>query len=322
MKLDFTPLTRPVSTEEKKQLKQNNLMKTRPIVVTVFGLLAIGTALFVFSSMSLLVVLIVLAIAVSFVGAIVVAHAHYKQRLMRMALFAQVNNLESTFMRPNPHYTGTLFEQGDSRRVIASYGFPGGIEVGNYSYTIGSGRSRTTLYWGYMRVKLVRRLPHMVLDATKNNSMGLSSFPGILSGASQLKLEGDFNNHFKLYVPPGYERDALYVFTPDVMAALIDYGNEYDIEVIDDWLVFASNKQIALHTEEGIRRSLRTLQEIAQELIPQGDYYADTRIGDRQQNLIAEPGRRLKRKPSIITAIVVLLILAAYTVIIAFSDFL
>ena len=33
---------------------------------------------------------------------------------------------------------------------------------------------------------------------------------------------GDFGRHFTLYVPVGFEKDALCVFTPDLMAALID----------------------------------------------------------------------------------------------------
>lgn len=42
-----------------------------------------------------------------------------------------------------------------------------------------------------------------------------------------LSLEGDFDRYFTLYCPGDYERDALYVFTPDLLALLIDESRHF-----------------------------------------------------------------------------------------------
>ncbi len=46
-----------------------------------------------------------------------------------------------------------------------------------------------------------------------------------------MSLEGDFNKYFKLSVPKGYEVKALEVFTPDVMATLIDKCKFFNVEI-------------------------------------------------------------------------------------------
>ncbi|WP_354002739.1 hypothetical protein [Microbacterium elymi] len=51
-----------------------------------------------------------------------------------------------------------------------------------------------------------------------------------------MHLEGDFDQHFALYCPEGYEQDALYLFTPDIMARFIDHAAALDVEIVDDWL--------------------------------------------------------------------------------------
>ena len=62
--------------------------------------------------------------------------------------------------------------------------------------------------------------------------------------AQRLSLEGDFDDYFTLYCPETYERDALYLFTPDVMARLIDRVRGFDVEIIDDWLFFTSSRDV------------------------------------------------------------------------------
>ncbi|WP_414172275.1 hypothetical protein [Clavibacter tessellarius] len=53
-------------------------------------------------------------------------------------------------------------------------------------------------------------------------------------------LEGDFDRHAALYCPEGYERDALYLFTPDVMAVLVDRVRGFDVEIRGDRLLLRS----------------------------------------------------------------------------------
>ena len=51
-------------------------------------------------------------------------------------------------------------------------------------------------------------------------------------------LEGDFDKYFTLYTQDGSQADALYVLTPDVMALLIDYASDYDIEIAGNHIYF------------------------------------------------------------------------------------
>ena len=64
------------------------------------------------------------------------------------------------------------------------------------------------------------------------------------ASGQRLSLEGDFDDHFTLYCPEEYERDALYLFTPDVMARLIDRVRGFDVEIIDDWLFLVSSRDV------------------------------------------------------------------------------
>lgn len=82
---------------------------------------------------------------------------------------------------------------------------------------------------------LHRPVPNMILQGKQQS---IFSKLGIAMNESQkLALEGDFNSYFTLYCPNGYERDALYVFTPDVMAKMIDAYGVTDIEFVDDRLL-------------------------------------------------------------------------------------
>src|SRR5690606_410461 len=109
------------------------------------------------------------------------------------------------------------------------------VEFANYRYTTGSGKNRTTHTWGYVAVKLDVPLPNIVLDARGNNTLG-SNLPASFSEDQRLSLEGDFDRYFTLYCPRGYEADALYLFTPDIMARFIDHAAEMDVEIVDDWM--------------------------------------------------------------------------------------
>jgi hypothetical protein len=109
-----------------------------------------------------------------------------------------------------------------------------------------------------------------------------------------LSLEGDFNEHFTLYAPKEYERDALYIFTPDLMALLIDTVAQFDVEVIDDQL-FVYGPEFHLVTEKAWERIFAIINNVGQKTISQTDYYADEKIGDRNTDVVADEGRRLRQ---------------------------
>lgn len=81
-------------------------------------------------------------------------------------------------------------------------------------------------------ILLPRPVPNMVLLSTGEGVLGKAGVA--LDESQRLALEGDFGRTFSLYCPREYETDALYIFTPDVMARLVDSAAGCDIEFVDN----------------------------------------------------------------------------------------
>lgn len=162
----------------------------------------------------------------------------------RLHRFAQANGMSYEAKVTDPPLPGMIFQLGRSRQStdLIRGSRPRFVEFGNYQYTVQTGKNSTTYRWGYVAVKLDVPLPNIVLDAKGNNGFG-SNLPASFQRAQRLSLEGDFDRHFTLYCPAGYERDALYLFTPDIMARFIDNAAELDVEIVDDWLFLYTQRK-------------------------------------------------------------------------------
>lgn len=168
------------------------------------------------------------------------------ERSYRLDRFARANAMTWYPSMPNPPLPGMVFGMGHDRvaKDVVRGERPRFVEFGNYRYETGSGKNETTHTWGYIAVKLSSPLPHIVLDAVGNNAMFGSNLPASFDRHQRLRLEGDFDQHFALYCPAGYERDALYLFTPDIMARFIDNAAALDVEIVDDWLFLYTQRQV------------------------------------------------------------------------------
>jgi hypothetical protein len=148
----------------------------------------------------------------------------------------------------------------------------------------------------------------MVLDAKKNNGLfGSSTLPVSFDRDQVLSLEGDFNEHFTLYCPREYERDALYIFTPDLMALLIDEAAGWDVEIVDDWMFAFSPTPFNPVDAAAYRRLFTIVNTVGRKTLSQSDRYVDERVGLFSANYVAPRGQRLRRGSSAI-AVAVLLI--------------
>ncbi|MDQ0614655.1 hypothetical protein QF046_002296 [Microbacterium sp. W4I4] len=160
-----------------------------------------------------------------------------RETAYRLAHFATANGMVYEHEIADPQLPGMIFGRGSSRQsssLLRGYQ-PRFVEFGNYRYTTGSGKNKSTHTWGYVAVKLDVPLPNIVLDALGNNTLG-TNLPASFSRDQRLSLEGDFDKYFTLYCPQGYEADALYLFTPDIMARFIDHAAQLDVEIVDDWM--------------------------------------------------------------------------------------
>jgi hypothetical protein len=246
----------------------------------------------------------------------------WKQAL-RVYTFAVQNNFKYSGQISEPELPGMFFNMGHSKRashVVSGSTDSTDFQFANYTYTTGSGKNTRTYTIGYIQIQLERQLPHIVLDAVKNNArmfgFNSSNLPIAYSKDQAMRLEGDFNDHFQLYAPAGYERDALYVFTPDLMALFIDVVGVYDAEIVDDKLFIYAPMGIQYEDVTYMERIFQIIDVVGKKTIRRTDRYQDERTVTLYPNVVAEEGRRLRTSSvaSVILFIVAVLFVGYYLV--------
>lgn len=209
------------------------------------------------------------------------------ENLVRVLAFAQDNGLEFSPESTARDFHGRVWDEGTTYRVDHLAG--PGIDYGTVGRA-GKNGAVGTAGVGYLAITLDRKLPHIVLMRRRGARFYAGDGP-------EFELEGDFGRHFELHVPAGYETDALYVLTPDVMQALIDEAADRRVEIVDDRMfVFGDAPDLtdpALHA-----RMHRIAAIVGGEVVPQTDQYRDARVPRNPSrplavNRVAAAGRRL-----------------------------
>ena len=335
--IDFAPLTTPMPDTEVKAWKTlakasgaawatwqvGNIIAVVavvPFALIFFGILfGFGTFAFDFASQSgdptsviFPLVILVVVIALIALGIVKGAGAFGRRWEMwaRMDKFARANGMTFSPLDGNPSYPGAIFQIGDARQAVDHLRSVDGrfFDFGNYRYTTGSGKNRSTRTWGFLAFHLDRKLPNMMLDSKANNGFFGSNLPATFEKGQILGLEGDFDKYFTLYCPQQYEQDALYVFTPDLMALLIDEAAPFDVEIIDDWMFVYSNTAFVTGDPALYARLFRIMDTVGAKTLTQTDRYVDEHVGDFAANVVAPQGARLKRRVSAGAIVVVVFV--------------
>jgi len=327
MTVDFSAFTQPVTSAQVKEFKTwarssglpgytTTGMMVGGLVVALGALIFLNFIVGAFLSPSdgtlvpiLIIVVVVLAIAV-LVFLIVLASTRKWESWYRLSSFAQHNGFQFSPQSEAPYYPGMIFTQGRDRKALDHIRAASGryFDIGNFRYIVGSGKNQRTYNWGFLAFKVDRALPHMLLDATSNNSLFGSNLPTLFSKDQILSLEGDFNKYFTLYCPREYERDALYVFTPDLMALLIDEAAPFDVEIVDDWMFVYSSRTFSTASPGNYERMFRVIETVGAKTLSQTDRYSDERVAGFAANVVAPPGRRLRTRVSVFAIILVVLL--------------
>ena len=239
-------------------------------------------------------------------------------RLYRYVYFAQENGFFYSRDTTNYSQSGLIFHEGHSRSyrdVISGMLNNTPFEMGNFFYTTGSGKNQQSHDWGYMMIPLKRHVPNMILDAKSNNigifGVGITNLPSAFKNNQTLSLEGDFDDYFTLYAPEEYKQDALYIFTPDLMALLIDNTAKFDVETVDDKLYIYSSNRLDLLNPLLLEKLFQIIATVGVKTISQTASYADERVAESAQGTtIAEPGRRLK--PSYTSTVIIITIIVIF----------
>ncbi len=268
---DARPLVEPVDPAAARafthQLQMGGRLPSGFTGSTVVGIVVMAIAVVMFASVFLTVAfsvvdagaggfgmlvglapLLIVGVVVAVVAVAFVAGTRASaQRMYRLDRFARANGMSYEPRLDSPGLPGMIFGVGDARQStdLVRGDRPRFVEFANYRYTTGSGKNRTTHTWGYVAVRLDAPLPHIVLDATGNNGLFGSNLPATFDKDQRLGLEGDFDRYFSLSCPEGYEPDALYLFTPDIMARFIDNAAALDVEIVDDWLFLYSKRDFS-----------------------------------------------------------------------------
>lgn len=223
--------------------------------------------------------------------------AKHRAKIVRMA---KQNGFEASFDVVERKAEGVYFLHGRHKKIIEKIDGSGqGITVGVCDYKAATGLDQRVRRVGFARYTLKRNLPHMVLDNVKNNAWKVSNLPVSFENNQKMSLEGDFDKHFTLYVPEKYKRDALYIFTPDVMAAFIDSGYAIDAEIIDKHLYIYTETNPSLASETFLKAMFSVVQTLGNKLEAQSSNYQDERVAGMAVNVVAPAGKRLKLRYSI-----------------------
>lgn len=178
----------------------------------------------------------------------------------------------------SPGLPGLMFRSGE--KVVASdvvdalaseHPFMAGSLIGQYATESSTPRM---LPASFAALPLPRAVPNILLLGT---GIGMLRLAGVgLAGRQKLSLEGDFDRSFTLYCPEGYERDALYIFTPDLMQLLVDSTAGCDVELVDDWM-FVYSRPGRYRDAAAIDRLVATTEVMHRKLQRQTGAYADER---------------------------------------------
>ncbi|GAB3150618.1 hypothetical protein GCM10027058_15200 [Microbacterium neimengense] len=337
MTLDTTPLTAPVDPAELKEFTRRNPTRTGPddgALGNVMMLLGVGGTAFALFAIFVGLVgesleFTLLWGVLPLLGALLLAAGGWKSyseaferhRVFkyRTDMFARSNGLVNEWKEIDRDLPGVIFHRGKFRAAFPVLRRESGrfVEFANYRY---SNQRGAKYHWGYVAIKLDTALPNIVLDALGNNGLwGQSNLPVTLGPEQRLSLEGEFDQYFALYCPEGYERDALYLFTPDIMARLIDNAARLDVEIVDDWL-FLYGKRPLVTTDPATWTWLMTTVDAVTQKLDRWTRWRDDKLPETASDeplpplltpppVVAAGGRRLRQKRELLKG---LLILAAF----------
>ncbi|GAA1439194.1 hypothetical protein [Leifsonia poae] len=314
--VDLSALSSPVSKDEAAQFRSAARASGgrwpspgMPFIVLIAWILAAIVVLGVLLPSladanpvgAVVALLVAAAIVVGLITARIVTSRQRWATWLRLDRFARANGMVFTAQADAPAYPGSIFQVGTERillnRLTTAAGNPGRFtDLATYRYVTGSGKSREVHTWGYLAIRLDHTLPHIVLDARSNNGLfGATNLPAEFSRSQRLSLEGDFDRYFTLYCPKDYERDALYLLTPDLMALLIDEAQDFDVEIVDDWMFVYSMQALELSSPGVARRMFRILSTVGAKATGRAERYGDDHAGSVAGVVVAPGGRRLRR---------------------------
>ncbi len=202
-------------------------------------------------------------------------------RRVKIAAFAWQNGWAYADTLERTRRPGAAFARvvhGRERAVIACDDARMPFELGMH-HSVSRGQERATIQrpFAFIELPLPASVPHIVLA---NRKRSIIPTLGLGRGAARMDLEGDFAKTFRLIVPEGYQRDALYIFTPDLMARVLDLGSGAEIELVSDRLYVYLPARTRFDRAETMAAALVLAEEFHRRFAARTELYGDDNAGD------------------------------------------
>lgn len=136
------------------------------------------------------------------------------------------------------------------------------IRLFEYQFTTGSGKHQQTHRFVVSEIDAQGPLPHVFMKPEHSAVFGKPS------GTKLLSLEGNFNDHFDVYVPEDSEIEALQILEPDVMLKLIEEFPSFGFECFGTKTYVFQPGTFANNREE-LTQSIKLLERLYDELLPE-----------------------------------------------------
>ncbi|SMQ68475.1 hypothetical protein [Agreia sp. VKM Ac-1783] len=246
------------------------------VVITAVGVglplvLAEYTALIVFVGVPILVVIFVMSIAFA------VRSTHRGAGVQAWAEKSGMRYVHQRRSRDSAPWRGTPFPRTGGY-AVRHHAIGSDVETARFrSLPDDSGYHSAGLVnsFTFVRFTLPTSVPHLVV--TSNRSSTLNAAGLAISGGRVLRGSIEFDASFTLHCPADYERDALYIFTPDVLALLIDVAPGCDLELVDDTAYLYMSREPKLWDERVGADLLAVVELLRRKLDRQTRHYVDER---------------------------------------------
>ena len=175
-------------------------------------------------------------LAVGAIGLLLLAFRRQQKNIEAFRLFAAKH--EAIYHRElePKNIQGAIYNLGHSSTINNQFIWNMNgkkLSVYRYDYVVGHGKNKSHKKYSVIEAELDKSLPHILLDSTHNDFFGQKSINRFLDDDYSYELEGDFNEHFKLYTAFPSQSEALAILTPDVMQALITHAPQADLEIVN-----------------------------------------------------------------------------------------
>lgn len=174
--------------------------------------------------------------------------------------------------------TAVMFRQGHGRKInhiITGAHNDRVLRIFNYQFKSGYDRDSKTYTYTVFGFTFSGQFPHLYLNKLGN---GFGTKIGVV-----IPLPAEFEKKFRLSAPKEYEIEALQVFTPDLLAHLLDVQLDYDIELVNqELLIFVTGQ---LDTLQDLEREFAGAGAIADRFAPVLDAMRFTEIPQHPPSL-------------------------------------